>query len=155
MSKRTRFPRRVLVTAAAAAGLGAATVVAPRVAPYVEQRVEQDALGELEGVSLDAALAAAEITRAAVQVIVVPVANLVALLGHGTLGLILDTLQLAHNALEFVHVSTTVIDQLHAVVAMWQAGLTSLPIALQAYATADITSAETYLRALKKAVKPS
>jgi hypothetical protein len=39
------------------------------------------------------------------------------------------------------------------VVASWQAGLTALPIALETYATADIKSAETYLRALKKMVK--
>jgi hypothetical protein len=48
---------------------------------------------------------------------------------------------------------TTVVDQLHAVVASWQASLTTLPIALNTYATADITSAETYLSALKKMVK--
>jgi hypothetical protein len=154
LSKRSRFPRRALVTTAAAAGLaGAAVVAAPRVIPYVEQRAEQAAIGELEGVSIDAALEAAEITRAAVEVIVVPVANLVALLGSGALGLLLGTLEVAHNALAFVHASTTEVDQLHAGIASWQAGLTALPIALHAYATADITSAETYLRALKKTVK--
>jgi hypothetical protein len=151
MSKGSRFPRRALVTTAAAAGLaGAAIVAAPRVAPYVEQRVEQATLGELEGVSIDAALEAAEITRAAVEVIVVPVANLVAILGSGALGVLLGTLEVAHNALAFVRASTTEVDQLHAVVASWQAGITKLPIALHTYATADITSAETYLRALKK-----
>jgi hypothetical protein len=154
MSKGSRFPRRALITVTATAGLcGAAVVAAPHVVPAVEQRVEQAALGELEGISIDAALEAAEITRAAVEVIVVPVANLVALLGSGALGLLLGTLEAAHNALAFVHVSTTEVDQLHAVVASWQAGLTALPIALNAYATADITSAETYLRALKKMVK--
>ena len=65
----------------------------------------------------------------------------------------LGELGVAHNALAFVHVSTTEVDQLHAVVASWQAGLSALPIALHAYATADITSAETYLRALKKKVQ--
>jgi hypothetical protein len=154
MSKGSRFPRRALITAAATAGLcGAAVVAAPRVAPYVEQRVEQAALGELEGVSIDAALEAAEITRAAVEVIVVPVANLVVLLGSGALGLLLGTLEAAHNALAFVHASTTEVDQLHGVIASWQAGITKLPIALNTYATADITSAETYLRALKKMVQ--
>jgi hypothetical protein len=152
--KGSRFPRRALVTTAVAAGLGGAAIVAaPRVVPAVEQRMEQAALGELEGVSIDAALEAAEITRAAVQVIVVPVANLVALLGSGALTLVLDSLQGAHTALAFVHISTTVVDQLHAVVASWQAGLTALPIALETYTTANIKSAETYLRALKKMVK--
>jgi hypothetical protein len=154
MSNGSRFPRRALVTTAVAAGLGGAAVVAAlRVVPSVEQRVEQAALGELEGVSIDAALDAAELTRAAVEVIVVPVANLVALLGSGALGLVLGTLEVAHNALAIVHASTTEVDQLHIVVASWQAGLTALPIALNAYATADITSAETYLRALKKTVQ--
>jgi hypothetical protein len=154
LSKGSRFPRRALVTTAAATGLaGAAVVAAPRVLPSVEQRVEQAALGELEGVSIDAALEAAEITRAAVEIIVVPVANLVALLGSGALGLLLGTLEVAHNALAFVRASTAEVDHLHTVVASWQAGITKLPIALNTYATADITSAETYLRALKKMVK--
>jgi hypothetical protein len=154
MSKGSRFPRRALITAVATAGLaGAAVVAAPRVVPAAEQRMEQAAVGELEGVSIDAALEAAQITRAAVEIIVVPVANLVALLGSGALGLLLGTLQVAHNALAFVQASTTVVDQLHAVIASWQAGITKLPIALNTYATADITSAETYLRALKKMVK--
>jgi hypothetical protein len=149
----SRFPRRALVTTAVAAGLGGVVIAAPRVVPVMEQRVEQAALGELEGVSIDAALEAAEITRAAVQVIVVPVANLVALLGSGALTLVLDTLQGAHDALAFVHISTTVVDRLRTVVASWQAGLTALPIALETYATADIKGAETYLRALKRMVK--
>jgi hypothetical protein len=154
LRKGSRFPRRAFVTAAATAGLcGASVVAAPRVVPALEQRVEQAALGELEGVSIDAALEAAAITRAAVQVIVIPVARLVAALGSGALGLLLGTLDAAHNALAFVHASTDTVDRLHAVVTSWQAGLSVLPIALNAYATADITSAETYLRALKKMVK--
>ncbi|MGO8947949.1 MAG: hypothetical protein ACLQUY_09860 [Ktedonobacterales bacterium] len=97
MSKGSRFPRRALITAAATAGLCSVAVAVPRVVPSVEQHVEQAALVELKGVSIDAAL-------------------------------------------------------VHAVVASWQAGLTALPIAPNAYTTADITSAETYLRALKKPV---
>jgi hypothetical protein len=154
MRKGSRFPRRAFLTAAATAGLcGASVVAAPRVVPALEQRVGQAALGELEGVSLDAALEAAAITRVAVQVIVIPVARLVAALGSGALSVLLGTLDAAHNALAFVHASTDTVDHLHAVVASWEADLSVLPIALNAYATADITSAETYLRALKKTVK--
>ena len=148
-----RFPRRALITTAVVAGIGGVVVAAPRLAPVVEQKAEQAAIGELEGVSIDAALTAAEITRAAVEVIVVPVARLVADLGSGALDVLLGSLELAHNALAFVHASTAAVDQLHAVVASWNAGLTALPIALNAYATADISSAETYLRALKKRVQ--
>ena len=149
----SRFPRRALITTAAVAGIGGVVVAAPRLAPVIEQKAEQAAIGELEGVSIDAALTAAEITRAAVEVIVVPVARLVADLGSGALDVLLGSLELAHNALAFVHASTAAVDQLHAVVASWKAGLTALPIALNAYATADIAGAETYLRALKKRVQ--
>jgi hypothetical protein len=147
----SRFPRRALLTAATAAGLCAAgAIAAPRVVPYVEGRVEQVALGELEGVSIDAAIEAAGITRAAVQVIVIPVATLVADLGGGALGLVLGALNTAHNALAFIRASTATVDQLRDVITSWQAGVNAMPIALNAYTTADITSAETYLRALKK-----
>ena len=153
MSKDPRTTRRVLITTAAAAVVvGGAAIAAPRVAPAMEQRIEQAAIGELEGISIDAALEAAEVTRAAVQVIVLPVANLVALLGSGALDVLLGALQLAHNALAFVHGSTEAVDQLHTVIASWKAGLTELPIALNAYSNADIGSAEAYLRALKKRV---
>ena len=154
----SRFPRRAFVATATTAGLcGAAVIVAPRVVPYLEDRARQAALDaavgelqQLEGVSIDAALEAAEITRAAVQVIVLPVANLVATLGAGALGLLLGALDAAHNALAFLHASTDTVDQVREIVASWQTGLTALPIALNAYATADIKGAETYLRALKK-----
>jgi hypothetical protein len=153
LHKSSRFPRRALITTAAAAGLGGAIVAAPRVVPYVEQRAEQAALGELEGISIDAALEAAQITRAAVQIIVLPVARLVATLGSDALSLLLGALEVAHNALEIVRASTETVDQFHAVVASWRTGLMGLPIALSTYATADITSAEIYLRALKKMVR--
>lgn len=153
VSNGSRFPRRALIATAAVAGIGGVVVAAPHVAPLVEQKAEQAAIGELEGVSIDAALKAAEITRTAVEVIVLPVARLVADLGSGALGLLLDTLGAAHNALAFVHASTATVDQLRTVVASWRTGVTGLPIALNAYATADIGSAETYLRALKKTVQ--
>src|SRR5262249_60829326 len=77
--------RRRLLTAAAATGVCAAgALAAPRLVPLAEQELQHVALGELkqlEGVSLDAAIEAAEITRAAVQVIVLPVARLMTLLG--------------------------------------------------------------------------
>jgi hypothetical protein len=114
----SRFPRRAFLTAAATAGLcGASVVAAPRVVPALEQRAEQAALGELEGVSLDAALEAAAITRAAVQVIVIPVARLVTALGSGALSVLLGTLDAAHNALAFLHASTDMVDRLHTVIA--------------------------------------
>jgi hypothetical protein len=107
-------------------------------------------LGDLEGVSLDAALQAAEITRAAVKILVLPLAQLVARLGAGALDVVLTALDAARNALALLHLDTSVLDALRAVVVSWQGGIVSLPIALTTYATADIESAERYLRALKQ-----
>jgi hypothetical protein len=139
-----------------ALGLCAAAAAAT---PYVAQRA-QDAeraavlgeLSQLEGIPIDAAIQAAEITRMAVQTIVLPLAQFVAAVGGGALGALLSALDAAHAALSAVRISTTVVDQFRAVVASWQASLTALPIALGAYLTADIQSAETYLRALKKMI---
>lgn len=107
-------------------------------------------LRDLEGVSLDAAIRAAEITRAAVQIIVLPVARLASALGSGGLGLVLRSLDIAHAALALAHAPTGPLDNLRAVVASWQQDTSALPIALAAYTSADITSAEVYLKSLKR-----
>lgn len=153
-----RIARRALITTAAAAGICAAgAVAAPYVVPAAEQRLEDAALSAalkqltaLEGVPIDAAIRAAEITRAAVSVIVLPVARLAALLGSGALALLLRSLDAAHAALAFIHADTAGVDALRTIVTSWQAGIGTLPIALDAYLSADITSAEAYLKALKK-----
>ncbi len=143
-----RVGRRRLFVAVTAVGLcGVGAVAAPQLQAALA--AAQGELRQLEGVSLDAAIETAELTRAAVNVIVFPVARLVAALGSGTLGLLLGTLDAAHNALAFVHAPTDTVDQLRGVIASWQRGVTSLPIALDAYATADIAAAETYLKALR------
>lgn len=156
---RRRIGRRTFLAVAGLGACGAGALAAPHVAPLVEQGLQQAAfnaaageLDQLEGVSLDAALEAARITAAAVRVVVVPVARLVATLGAGALGILLGVLDAAHNALALVHISTTSLDLLRGVIVSWQAGLASLPIALGAYAIADIKSAEAYLTALKRKV---
>jgi len=154
--KASRVSRRGLVTVAIAAGACAAgAAAAPKLVPLAEEEIKTAALAELkelEGISLDAAIEAAELTRLAVSVIVLPVAQLVAFLGSGALALVIGALNAAHGALSFLHLSTDTVDALRTVVESWQAGLSSLPIALSAYTTADINSAEAYLRALKKVV---
>lgn len=151
--------RRALLGATlAAAGLCAAGAAAsPVLIPAAEDRLRQAALdamlgelAQLEGVPLDAAIRAAELTRAAVRVIVLPVARLVALLGSGALTVLIGALSAAHNALAFVRADTAGIDALRDTVASWQAGVSALPISLEAYLNADITSAEAYLKALKR-----
>ena len=150
--------RRALLALAALGVCGAGAVAAPHVVPAMDARISdaehallQREIGQVEGVSLDAAIRAAELTRAAVQVIVLPLARLMSFIGvHALDGLVLE-LETAHNLAAAVHISTTGIDQLHDLVTSWQGNIGSLPIALDAYTTADILSAERYLKALKKA----
>jgi hypothetical protein len=145
-------------TAACAAGVAGAT----QLAPYAEQqlldaerqRVLQE-LANLEGVSLDAAIQAAEITRVAVQVIVLPLARLVSTLGGGALSLLLAAVTTARNVVSALHLPTATLDDLITLFTSWRDGAATLPIALDAYSTADIDSAEAYLRALKRAAAAS
>jgi hypothetical protein len=97
-------------------------VAAPRLLPLAEQGLQHAALDaaegelrQLEGVSLDAAIEASARTRAAVQVIVLPVARLSAALGSGALGLLVGALELAHTGLALVRAPTNTVDQVHAV----------------------------------------
>jgi hypothetical protein len=156
--QKSRLGRRAfLATAATATACGVGALAAPTVVPALEskaQEIGRDALlneiGSLEGVSLDAALRAAEITRAAVQVLVLPLARFISLMGTGALALLLGTLDLARGAMSLLHLNTSVLDAFRDVVTSWQKGIASLPIALDTYTTADIDSGEKYLRALKQ-----
>jgi hypothetical protein len=127
--------------------------------PYVTQRVEDAAraavlaeLEQIEGIPIDAAIRAAEITRAAVQTIVLPVARFVALVGGDALGALLAVIDAARAALGALHLSTTMLDQFRLVVVSWQMSVTALPMTLESYLTADIQSAETYLKTLKRMI---
>ena len=75
-----RVGRRALfATAATATVCGAGALAAPKLIPMLESKAQDmaraallDELGNLEGVSLDAAIRAAELTRVAVKIIVLP-----------------------------------------------------------------------------------
>ncbi len=88
--------------------------------------------------------------RAAVKILVLPLARFVSAVGAGGLGLLLGALDIARRAMSLLRLDTSVLDAFRAVVVSWQSGVSSLPIALDAYATADIEGAEKYLRALKQ-----
>lgn len=149
--------RAVLATATAAALCGVGALAAPRAISMAEaqgQSIARDAIrkeiGELEGVSLDAAINAAEVTRIGVNVVVLPLARFIALAGAGSLGLLLGAIDTARNLMATLHFNTSLLDAFRGVIVKWRDGAGSLPIALDAYLTADIGSAEAYLRALKR-----
>jgi hypothetical protein len=143
------------VTTGVVAGLG--TVLAPLVIPALEAQAQAQAraaimneIGELDGATLDAALRAAELTRQAVTVIVLPLARFVARIGDGALDVLLTSIDMARTALYTLALPTTLLDAFRDVVVSWRTGVNALPITLGAFLSADFTSAETYLRALKR-----
>lgn len=148
----TRVGRRALLAVGALGICGGAAAASPYAVQRIQAAERAAVLAELEqieGIPLDAAIRAAEITRMAVQTIVLPVAQFVAGMGTGALSVLLAAIDAARSAAAAVHIPTTVFDQFRLVVVSWQASLTALPIALDAYLTADIQSGETYLKKLK------
>lgn len=163
--------RRALVGVAAvsvcAAGV-ALTPTAERIAQQVGQQAVEDAyaagiaagrqallseLAQLEGVPLDAAIQVAELTRLAVLYIVRPVAQLFATVAGDALGGFIAAISSAQDHLSSINIHISQLDQLKSLLSQWQQGVQQLPIALTQYATADIDSAENYLKALKKQIQ--
>lgn len=157
-AKKVHVGRRVfLATAATVTMCGAGALAGPKAIPMLESKAGDigraafmQELGNLEGVSLDAAIRAAEVTHAAVKILVLPLARFISAMGTSALALVLKAFELAHNAMTLMRLDTTILDAFKSVVQSWQSGVASLPIRLDAYATADIESAEKYLRALQR-----
>lgn len=112
-------------------------------------------LGQIEGVALDDAIKVAELTRLAVQYIVLPVSKVVAATGDFLLNGLNTALTATQQGLNDVHIHISQISSMQQIVQSWHDNLHQLPIELNAYATADIISAENYLKALRKKVQAS
>lgn len=110
-------------------------------------------LAQLEGVPIDAAIEVAQLTRLAVLYIVRPIAQLFATIAGDALGAFVAAITSAQQHLASINVQISQLDQLKSLLTQWQHGVQQLPIALTQYATADIDSAENYLKALKKHIQ--
>lgn len=152
----THVGRRALLGLAAATGIcGLGAVAAPQVKQEID-KLEREALlrelGQLEGIPIDAAIAAAELTQAAVKIIVLPLARLLAFIGGNALNILIGSLDNAHAIAAGLHVTIPWLNELRALLATWRDNVEQLPVALTAIATADISSAEAYLKALKQRI---
>ena len=166
-----KLGRRALVGVAAvsvcAAGV-ALTPTAERLAQQVGQAAIDQAyaagiaagrqallgeLAQLEGVPIDAAIEVAKLTRLAVLYIVRPVAQLFATITGDALGGLVSAINSAQSHLASINVHIDQLDQLKSLLSEWQQGVEQLPVALTHYATADIDSAENYLKSLKKQIQ--
>jgi hypothetical protein len=164
--------RALLVTAglgACAAGAAATPFIAGKVGEFTQDALNQALqdgvqqgreavlaeLSQLEGVTLDGAIAIAELTKLAVTYIAVPVSKLVAGVGTVALQGFADALSTAQDALGKIGQHSDQIDGLHNMVISWKTALGASPTILSDITIKDINSAEAYLKALDQKVKTS
>ena len=111
-----------------------------------------DELSQVEGLTIEGAIGAAELTRLAVKFIVLPISRLLSAVEGGTLSVLYNALQTAKDNLAKINVHISQLDGLEQVVGEWRDNVGQLPTTLDKYANADIDSAESYLRALQKKI---
>lgn len=112
-----------------------------------------DELSQIEGLTIDGAIGAAELTRLAVKFIVLPVSRLMSTIEGGALDVLYNALQSAKDNLAKINVHISQLDGMKQMVSEWRDGINQLPTALGNYANADINSAESYLKALQKKIQ--
>ena len=154
VQSQTHMGRRALLGLAASAGIcGLGAVAAPQIKQEVDT-LEREALlrelGQLEGISIAAAIAAAELTQAAVRLLVLPLARLLAFIGGNALNVLISSVDTARTIAAGLHVTIPWLNEVRALFATWRDNLEQLPLALTAITTADISSAEAYLKALRQ-----
>ena len=111
-----------------------------------------DELSQIEGLTIDGAIGAAELTRLAVKFIVLPLTRLVSTIEGGALDVLHNALQSAKENLSKINVHISQLDGLEDMVGQWRDNVNQLPVTLDKYANADIDSAESYLKALQKKI---
>ena len=111
-----------------------------------------DDLSQIEGLTIDGAIATAELTRLAVKFIVLPLSRLMTTIEGGALDVLYNALQSAKDNLAKINVHIGPLDGLEQMVGQWRDTVTQLPTTLDKYANADIDSAESYLKALQKKI---
>jgi methyl-accepting chemotaxis protein len=111
-----------------------------------------DELSQIEGLTIDGAIATAELTRLAVKFIVLPLSRLVSTIEGGALDVLYNALQSAKDNLAKINVHISQLDGIEQMVGQWRDAVNQLPTTLDKYANADIDSAESYLKALQKRI---
>jgi hypothetical protein len=110
------------------------------------------ALENLEGVSLDAATAAAKLTRVAYDVFVSPLVKFLASIANDFLDVTLRAFIQARHWLNNIGQDNSTLAGLQSVLETWVAQSQQLPKQLQAIADTDLDGAQSYLRALRRKI---
>jgi hypothetical protein len=110
------------------------------------------ALDQLEGISLDAAISAAKLTRVAFDVFVSPLVAFLANIADDFLTVTLRALITGRHWLGNIGQDNGTLGALQKVLESWVQDAKQMPKQLQAVADADLDGAQSYLRALKRKV---
>jgi len=179
-NKKKRISRRKMLLVAAAAG---GTAIAgyeliPRIPHALEQAgtsIEhqlQDAFGKgvaageeavrkefinaldtMEGVSLEAAIGAAKLTRVAYDVFVSPLVTLAATVADDFLSITLAALTKARSWLQQINADNATLAALQTVLKNWVDQVHNMPKKLQTITETDLDGAQAYLRALQRKIQ--
>ncbi len=112
-----------------------------------------NSLDNLEGVSLDAAMGAAKLTRTAYDVFVSPVVTLAATVAGDFLQATSLALQTGRGWLNRINYGSATLDALQTVVDSWAKQSHNLPQHWKAATDTDLDGAQAYLRALQQKIR--
>jgi hypothetical protein len=106
-------------------------------------------IAQLENVTLDGAIGVAQLTKLGVKYILVPLSRLTATIEGDALQVLINAVSTARANLAHFNITVQWMDNMQTLLTGWHDNISLLPKSLNAYATADIDGALTYLTALK------
>jgi hypothetical protein len=112
-----------------------------------------NALDTMEGVSLDAAIGAARLTRVAYDVFVSPLVTLAATVADDFLSITLAALTKARSWLQQINADNATLAALQSVLQSWVKQVNTMPKKLQTITETDLDGAQAYLAALKRKIQ--
>ncbi|MDQ6660335.1 MAG: hypothetical protein M3Z24_05150 [Chloroflexota bacterium] len=112
-----------------------------------------NSLDNLEGVSLDGAMAAARLTRVAYDVFVQPVVTLAATVTGDFLSVTLRTFITARGWLARIYQDNATLGAIQTVLESWVKQVNGMPKQLQSITDTDLDGAQAYLRSLKTKIQ--
>ena len=107
----------------------------------------------MEGVSLEAAIGAARLTRVAYDVFVSPLVTLAATVADDFLSITLAALTKARSWLQQINADNATLAALQAVLKNWVDQVHTMPKKLQTITETDLDGAQAYLRALQRKIQ--
>ncbi len=111
-----------------------------------------NALDTMEGVSLDAAIGAARLTRVAYDVFVSPLVTLAATVADDFLSITLAALIKARSWLQQINADNATLAALQSVLQNWEKQAHTMPKKLQTITETDLDGAQAYLAALQRKI---